>query len=199
MLKSLVQSSITSSQNALGRRIRLPRVSQQYLHRRSLSSGWHPDYGYDILGDSNLRSQQGDRPKVILEGYGPNGFEVSQIVKKIDLKDPNSAGTVFVEGSIIAFPHGVFQWDVRTWRDLTVESLAPIGMHFPKVEVLMIGCDKIIPWSRMGPLMEGMRQEYGISVEKAELFYTIGTFNILNTEDRVVAVALIQDEAPPQP
>mmetsp|Transcript_13670 Transcript_13670/g.28240 ORF Transcript_13670/g.28240 Transcript_13670/m.28240 type:complete len:211 (-) Transcript_13670:119-751(-) len=153
---------------------------------------WHSDYGFDILGDA-VTNYQGDRPKVILEGYGPDGFEVSNIVKKIDRKDKNTTGTVFIRGSIVAFPFGVFQWNVKSVKELTVESLAPIILHYPKIEVLMIGCNRDIPWRILTPLMKEMQEQYGIPVEKAELFYTIGTFNILNGEDREIAVALIQD------
>lgn len=166
----------------------IPSQSSTQLVRRS--TGWSPNYGFDLTFNDH---KPGSIPKVVIEGYGPQGFEFSNIVKKIDRNDPNEIGNVNIHGSVLVFPNAVFQWDVTNYKELTMESLAPVALHFPKIRTLYIGCNDIIPFRRLKEIMDGMQKEYGVSVEKAQLFYTIGTFNFLNGEDRDVAVALIQD------
>ena len=162
--------------------------TQQQLVRRS--SGWSPNYGFDLTFNNQ---KPGDIPKVVIEGYGPQGFEFSNIVKKIDRFDPSDFGNVTVHGSVLVFPSAVFQWNVTNHKELTMDSLAPVALHFPKIRTLYIGCNDIIPYKRLKQIMDGMQDKFGVSVEKAELYYTIGTFNFLNGEGRDVAVALIQD------
>ena len=63
--------------------------------RRTLSSGWN-QRGYDLTFESLTF---GNRPKCILQGYGPSGFDVFNIVKQID---PNevSNGTLHMVSAL---------------------------------------------------------------------------------------------------
>lgn len=63
--------------------------------RRPLSSGWN-QRGYDLTFESLTF---GNRPKCILQGYGPSGFDVFNTVKQID---PNevSNGTLHMVSAL---------------------------------------------------------------------------------------------------
>lgn len=151
---------------------------------RSLSS-WN-QRGYDLTFESLTF---GNRPKCILQGYGPSGFDVFNIVKKIDPEEA-SDGTIHLHGSIMAFPHGCFLWKVDSPEKVTLESLAPIFLHQPSIELLFIGCDGNIPSKELNRIRMAA-QERNIVLEKKRIADCIGHFNILNAEDRQVAVALV--------
>jgi len=184
-------------------------------------------------------------PKVILEGYGPSGFDVSNILK--NKKQQNStgegddndrssssssleSGTVHFKGSILAFPYGCFLWNVKRPTEITAESLAPVALYrdllrksydsssaggeqrrqFQQqqlqqpLEYLFIGCNDDIPLERLEQIQKELtallpknlkQQQQKLVVEKLNLANAIGTFNILNAEDRQVAAALVLDES----
>ena len=158
-------------------------------HAKRWAGGWN-QRGYDITEESLYFSS--GRPKVVLDGYGPTGFTVSNIVKNMG-EHSNKDGSIFFFGSIMAFPNGCFLWNVETAKDITMESLTPILLHRPKIDLLLIGSNSRIPHKQLHQIIEDMRELYSISVEQMEVFNAIGTFNFLNAEDREVAVVLLLD------
>lgn len=151
-------------------------------------SSWN-QRGYDLTFESLTF---GNRPKCILQGYGPSGFDVFNIVKKVD---PNevSDGTIHMHGSILAFPSACFLWKPETAEQVTLESLAPVLLHQPSIEMLFIGCDSgTIPPGELNRIRLAL-QKRNIVLEKMRIADCIGHFNILNAEDRQVAVALVLD------
>jgi len=165
--------------------------------------------GHDITYESLTFSGGANKlPKVILQGYGPTGFDVSNILKKIDnaAEDSNEtaglyqeSGTIHMNGSILAFPDGCFLWNVESARDVTLESLSAVLLYRDPtpLEYLFIGCDSgagdsdnDIPMTELDRIKRAM-QAKNIVVEKLNLANAMGTFNILNAEDRQVAVALV--------
>eukprot|EP00339_Tiarina_fusa_P028509 CAMPEP_0117015514 /NCGR_PEP_ID=MMETSP0472-20121206/12379_1 /TAXON_ID=693140 ORGANISM="Tiarina fusus, Strain LIS" /NCGR_SAMPLE_ID=MMETSP0472 /ASSEMBLY_ACC=CAM_ASM_000603 /LENGTH=129 /DNA_ID=CAMNT_0004719329 /DNA_START=284 /DNA_END=673 /DNA_ORIENTATION=- len=113
-------------------------------------------------------------------------------------KDPSdrelqeSGGIVHMAGSILAFPTGCFLWKVRTPEDLTLESLAPILMYEPKLEYLFVGSINSIPPEKIKKVRDDLADVGVVMViEPMDVANAIGTFNILNGEDRMVALALI--------
>lgn len=154
-------------------------------YRRFLS-GWTGVRGHDITGES---LDWGDRPKVILLSYAPSGFDVQNTVKKVDNAE-ESDGVVHMNGSILVFPFGCFLWKVESAVDVTLASLAPILLHRPKLDYLFIGCNGTIPAAELDVIQSAFRS-HNIVVEQMTLSNAVGTFNILNAEDRQVAAALV--------
>jgi uncharacterized protein len=132
-----------------------------------------------------------DRPKVILQCYAPSGFDVQNTVKKVDEAEV-SDGVVHMNGSILVFPFGCFLWKVESGADVTLESLAPVMLHRPKLDYLFIGCKGKVPSAELDRIQAAFRP-LGIVVEQMTLSNAVGTFNILNAEDRQVAAALVLD------
>jgi uncharacterized protein len=142
-------------------------------------------------------------PKIILKGHSDSGFDVVNMVKNKDTTGDESlkatGGVVHCAGSVLAFPGACYLWNVRRAEDLTAESLAPVLLYRPSVEYLFLGSVQPIPPQRVQDIREALRKAsdaFGnssskIVVEPMDLTNVMGTFNILNGEDRRVAAALI--------
>jgi uncharacterized protein len=177
---------------------RVENVKNTHHYRRCLSSGggggsWSSTRGHDITMESLMF---GNRPKVIMEGYTPVGFHVYNTIKKINDQDPDD-GSFHLYGSIMAFPFGCFLWKVSQIKDITLESLYPVMLHRPAIECLFIGCNthdghQQIPLAEMDRIRLAFLKQ-NIVVEQMDVGIAMGTFNILNAEDRQVAVALLVD------
>ena len=97
-----------------------------------------------------------------------------------------------MNGSILVFPHSCFLWKVSEPKDVTLESLAAVILHEPDIEFLFIGSDKPLPPRELNRIKREMRKR-DMVVEQLDVTNAMGTFNILNGEDRRVAVALVLD------
>jgi hypothetical protein len=106
---------------------------------RRHAGGWTGVRGHDITSES---LEWGDRPKVIITGYAASGFDVQNTVKRVVGLDPEEQqhqdGTVHYQGSILVFPYGCFLWNVESIHDVTVETLAPVVLHRPKLEYVLL-------------------------------------------------------------
>mmetsp|Transcript_25487 Transcript_25487/g.31397 ORF Transcript_25487/g.31397 Transcript_25487/m.31397 type:complete len:211 (-) Transcript_25487:201-833(-) len=154
--------------------------------------------GHDFLAESLAH---GSKRKIILDSYYPNtGIDVLGMIEYDDLEEENGgrAGDedkpqhVLMNSSIIALPHSCFLWDVSTPKEVTLESLAIIRLIKPSIEYLFIGCDIPLPPRELNRIKKEMKNN-DIVVEQLDVVNAMGTFNILNGEDRRVAVALIVD------
>mmetsp|Transcript_13945 Transcript_13945/g.30272 ORF Transcript_13945/g.30272 Transcript_13945/m.30272 type:complete len:257 (-) Transcript_13945:356-1126(-) len=149
--------------------------------------------GTDLLADSLA---YGSRRKIILESYAPSGVDVKGLVQVGDMpQEEDMAGedkVVHMNGSIVAFPDACFLWNVEKATDVTLASLSVVKLYRPTVEYLFIGCDKAL----LPPELNKIRKEFrkrDIVVEQMDIMNAMGTFNILNGEDRRVACVLIID------
>jgi len=161
------------------------------LERRFMNS-WQ-GHGTDLLGDS-LAHNDGV-PKIILHGHSSTGFDVLNMIKNMDQQDDKmrqTGGIVHCTGSILVLPSACFLWNVRQPEDLTVESLAPILLYRPKLEYLFIGSTLPIHHEQIKSIRQELRRSNpNLVVESLDLSNAMGTFNVLNGEDRRVAAALI--------
>lgn len=93
------------------------------------------------------------------------------------------------EGSIIVFTDSVIPWNVAMSGQIDLDALAPIRAADPSVEVLLIGTG-----AKMAPLSASLRAEIrsaGVSMDFMDTGAACRTFNILMTEGRRAAAALI--------
>ena len=109
-----------------------------------------------------------------LDGYGGGGFRVSGH---------------FSEGSLLLLPSGPKSWRPRSLDQITTDDLTPIIAEASEFEVLLLG---------LGPRYQAVPREItqalraaGIRVDIMDSGAAARTFNILLTEDRRVAAALI--------
>lgn len=150
-------------------------------------------HGTDLLSDS-LAHNFG-APKIILHAHGNSGFDVGNAVKNIDPSDQEilvSKGIVHMAGSIIALPSACYMWNVRHPSEITVEKLAPLRLLRPKLEYFFIGSATGVSPSIIDNIRRELADEQStMVVEPMDLPNAMGTFNVLNGEDRMVAAALI--------
>jgi uncharacterized protein len=110
----------------------------------------------------------------LIESYRPGGFRIAGV------QHP---------GSVLVLPERTLGWPVGAPEDITAASLGPITAAEPRVELLIIGLGP-----RFGPIAAELRaalRGHGISVEAMATDAACRTYNVLLTEDRRVAAALI--------
>ena len=110
----------------------------------------------------------------LIVGYGDLGFTISGIRH---------------EGSVLVLPKQTLAWPVASMADLTIASLEPILTAEPRPAVLMLGCGKgmsVVPREVRAALKAA-----GIVVEPMDTGAACRTYNVLLTEGRDVAAALI--------
>jgi NADH dehydrogenase [ubiquinone] 1 alpha subcomplex assembly factor 3 len=115
------------------------------------------------------------KPLVQINGYNDYGF----------LFNVDDA----VMGSVIVFRDGFFSWNVKTFEEITIESLTPIWLHHPLPNLLLVGCGDRVQWFK-SEIVEYLLKK-GVIVEMLRTPTAASTFNILNQEERLVAAALI--------
>ncbi|KAM4722447.1 NADH dehydrogenase [ubiquinone] 1 alpha subcomplex assembly factor 3 [Rhinophrynus dorsalis] len=94
-----------------------------------------------------------------------------------------------VLGPCAVIPRAILQWNVSSYKDINLESLALFHMIVPSIEILVVGTgDKV---QRLDPnILKFMRQK-GVAVEVQDTANACATFNFLTSERRVTAAALI--------
>ena len=114
--------------------------------------------------------------KQVIDGYGDGGFRVS--------------GTR-VEGSIIVFPDRLIAWPAAALAEVTVALLDAVKVAGTagQVDLLLLGTGQ-----RMAQIDRGLRQELraaGVVIEVMDTGAACRTYNVLLSEGRKVAAALI--------
>ncbi|KAL3784160.1 hypothetical protein ACHAWO_006374 [Cyclotella atomus] len=151
--------------------------------------------GQDLLEDSLTHRT---RRKIILDSYGPSGFDVKGMIRvgDVPINDEVTGEDVIIHmnGSIAVFPNACFLWNVKSPKDVTLESLSVVKLYKPTVEYLFIGCDSPMPTMELNKIKrEFGRGDNHVIVEQMDVMNAMGTFNILNGEDRRVACVLVLD------
>lgn len=96
------------------------------------------------------------------------------------------------EGSLLVFPRRTLAWQVTRPEDITFDLLMPVVEADETVEVLLLGAGEtafLLPNAVREPL-----RAKGISVEVMDTGAACRTYNVLATEERLVAAALIAVE-----
>ena len=149
--------------------------------------------GTDLLADSLAH---GPRRKIVLESYAPSGVDVKGLVHVGDSpEEDDNIGEdkiIHMNGSIVAFPDACFLWNIKKPNEVTLESLSVIRLYDPPVEYLFIGCDKPIDPKELARIKKEFRKTE-IVTEQMDIMNAMGTFNILNGEDRRVSCVLVID------
>jgi uncharacterized protein len=110
----------------------------------------------------------------LIEAYRPGGFRITGVQH---------------EGSVLVLPDRASPWPVGGADEITAASLAPIISAEPAVELLILGLG-----SRFGLVATELRaalRSHGITIEAMATDAACRTYNVLLTEDRRVAAALI--------
>jgi uncharacterized protein len=110
----------------------------------------------------------------IVEAYGDGRFRISGVV---------------YEGSVIVFPQQTQAWPLAEVQALSLDDLTAVFEASQAVDVLLLGCGRsgtLIPKA----LRDAVRAR-GVALEAMDTGAAARTFNVLMSEDRRVAAALI--------
>jgi uncharacterized protein len=113
----------------------------------------------------------GGRPYI--ERYGPGGFKIG--------------GAVFT-GAVIILPSRAEAWPVAALAEATPESFRPVAEH-GAIEILLIGSGKRM--ERVSPALRQALREIGIVIDAMDTGAACRTYNVLASEGRRVAAALL--------
>ena len=109
----------------------------------------------------------------IIERYAPSGFRVSGVI---------------YHGPVLVFPDLTVAWDAMNAGDVTWETLAPVIEH-GGVQILLLGLGRST--SAMPDALRTALRTAGIALEAMDSGAACRTYNVLVSEDRRVAAALI--------
>jgi len=155
-----------------------------------------------IIGGSDLITptlSSNNKKKIVFDGQLPSGFDVLNVELPPGKTFPEPAqnqedeDTVHYTSSVIAFEDIVYSWNVKTVEDVTRESLRMVTLYEPKVDLLFIGCSTPLSYRDIGKIQKYFKK-FDIAVEQLNISNAMATFNMLNSEDRSVAVALVLDK-----
>jgi len=110
----------------------------------------------------------------LIQGYGDGGFRVSGARHK---------------GSILVLPRQVYPWSIDDIDNLTPDDLAAIRDAAEPVGVLLLGCG--VGGALIPPKLRAQVREWGVVIEAMGTGAACRTYNVLLSEDRDVAAALI--------
>ena len=113
----------------------------------------------------------------VIQSYGDGGFRVNDRLFK---------------GSVLVFLDQVAAWPVRSMAELTVESLAAVAGASPPVEILLVGCGPSL--ARISEQIRQAMREVGVVIDGMDTGAACRTYNVLASEQRSVAAALIAIE-----
>jgi uncharacterized protein len=109
----------------------------------------------------------------IIERYAPSGFRVTGVI---------------YHGPVLVFPARTLPWDAALGSAVTWESLAPVIEH-GGIRILLLGLGRAT-----GPAPGALRtalRAAGIALEPMDTGAACRTYNVLVSEGRRVAAALI--------
>lgn len=110
----------------------------------------------------------------VVTGYGDGRIRIS--------------GTPW-EHPVLVTPEETFPWPIASLDDLTAESLAPLFTHTPGLEILLVGCGRQL--RPIPPAIKTALREAGMVSDPMDTGAACRTYNVLVSEDRRVAAALL--------
>ena len=110
----------------------------------------------------------------VIEGYGDAGFRING---------------EFHARPVIVWPEGVAPWPVTGLADASVESFAPLFSAAPRIEILLIGGGA--RFAHAPAALAAALAARGLAVECMDTGAACRTYNVLMSEDRRVAAALL--------
>ena len=132
----------------------------------------------DRLGPGGVILQPARFPgRAPINAYGNGGFRFADMSHR---------------GSLLALPSGIQPWQAVSAADIDAASLAVVLAEADAIDILLIGTgDDLVP---LGPETRQHLVDAGISADPMATGAAVRTFNVLLSENRAVAAALIAVE-----
>ena len=117
--------------------------------------------------------------KAPIDAYGNGGFRFADMSHK---------------GSILAMPSGIQAWPVTEVSELEPALVAPILAERDRFEILLLGTGS--SFRTLPDAVEEALSEAGVVPDLMNTGAAVRTYNVLLSEERAVAAALIAVDAP---
>ena len=109
-----------------------------------------------------------------IDAYGNGGFRFADMSHR---------------GSILALPSGIEAWPVASAAEITPEALRRVVAEAASIQVLLVGTgEALVP---LAPLARQALLDAGLHPELMATGAAVRTYNVLLSEERAVAAALI--------
>ena len=109
-----------------------------------------------------------------IEAYGNGGFRFAEMSHR---------------GSILCLPSGIYGWDATAANPFTGERLLKIFDEVADIRFLLFGTGPYI--RRLPPALRDRLRQAGVSCDPMSTGAAVRTFNIMLSEGRPVAAALV--------
>ncbi len=112
--------------------------------------------------------------KAPIDAYGDGGFRFAEMSHR---------------GSVLAVPSGIYGWSVETVSDFGDEAFERVFAEADQIEVLLVGTG-----AQLKPLPRALKERFralGVMADPMSTGAAVRTFNVLLSEDRAVAAALL--------
>ncbi|MTH97263.1 Mth938-like domain-containing protein [Roseibium sp. RKSG952] len=109
-----------------------------------------------------------------VDAYGGGGFRFAEMSHR---------------GSILCLPSGIYGWDVSAPENLSVAALEKVLAEAGDIEVLLIGTGQDL--RPLPPEIREAFREAGVLADPMSTGAAVRTLNVLLSEDRAVAAALV--------
>lgn len=110
----------------------------------------------------------------VIQGYRPGGFTVAGVRH---------------QGSILVLPDRALPWAVTEPAGIDAAGLEPVRLAQPPFDILVIGTGAT--FTLIGPELRSLVRGWGAVIEVAATPAACRTYNLLLSEERRVAAALI--------
>jgi NADH dehydrogenase [ubiquinone] 1 alpha subcomplex assembly factor 3 len=97
---------------------------------------------------------------------------------------------VYVEDSVLLLPKNFLIWNIKRYEDISIRSLIIFTFLFPTLDILIIGGGEQFPERLPMEITEYFRLR-GTIVETMDTINACHTFNLLISEGRSVAAAIL--------
>lgn len=128
-----------------------------------------------------MQDRPQDRPhlprQVGIDAYGNGGFRFADMSHI---------------GSILCLPAGMFSWSITDLTQLDAASLQPVFDAADDIDVFFLGMGQDI--AALPPALKQLFKDHNIIVEALSTGSALRTYNIMLSESRAVAAALIAIE-----
>ena len=114
-----------------------------------------------------------------IDAYGAGGFRFADMSHR---------------GSILCLPSGVHGWDVTAPDGISQANLSAVLDEAGEIEVLLVGMGT--EFRRIPRELQALLRERGVVTDAMSTGSAVRTYNVLLSEDRAVAAALIAVENP---
>lgn len=109
-----------------------------------------------------------------IDAYGNGGFRFAGMSHR---------------GSLMCLPSGVYAWNAASFADLSLDAFARVLAEHETIEVLLVGAGRDI--ALLKPEWRAAFRERSMSADAMTTGAAVRTFNVMLSEERAVAAALI--------